>query len=76
MRTKAAGIISSVATYLALAQNVFAQTATGSSSVGGGAATSGALPSAGTTELTYLFFAGGVALFVFGMMKLISSFRD
>ncbi len=75
MRKKAAGVISSIATYLALAQNAFAQSATSSSSVGGGA-TSGALPNAGTVELTYVFFAGGVALFVFGMIKLVSSFRD
>lgn len=76
MRIKAAGIISSIVTYLTLAQNAFAQTATSSSAVGGGGATSGALPSAGTTEMTYLLFAGGVVLFVFGMMKLVSSFRD
>jgi hypothetical protein len=75
MITRAAGVISSIAAYLSFAQNAFAQTATSSSSVGGGA-TSGALPNAGTVELTYVFFAGGVALFVFGMVKLVSSFRD
>lgn len=75
MKKKAAGAISSIAAYLALAQNAFAQSATSSSSVGGGA-TSGALPNAGTVEFTYVFFAGGVALFVFGMIKLVSSFRD
>ena len=75
MKIKAAGFASSIVPYLALAQNVFAQSAT-SSSVGGGGATSSSLPSAGTTEITYFLFAGGVALFVFGMMKLVSSFRD
>lgn len=70
---KIVGIASSALAYLALASNTFAQTATGSAGKGG---TSGALPNAGTTELTYLFFIGGVALFVFGMLKLVLSFRD
>lgn len=68
-----AGIALSVLTYLVLASNTFAQTATGSAGKGG---TSGALPNAGTTELTYLLFLGGVILFVFGMLKLVLSFRD
>ena len=76
MKIKAARIVSLAATYLAFAQNAFAQTSTSSAAVGGGGATSSALPNAGTGELTYLFFFGGVALFVFGLMKLVSSYRD
>lgn len=76
MKTRAAGVISSIATYLLLAQNAFAQSSTSSAGVGGGGATSSSLPNAGTVEMTYFIFAGGVALFVFGMIKLISSFRD
>lgn len=44
--------------------------------VTGGGATAGALPGAGTTDLTYLLFLGGVLLFVFGTLKLVLSFRD
>ena len=67
------GIASSVLTWLALATNTFAQVSTESASKGG---TSGALPNAGTTGLTYLIFVGGVILFVFGTLKLILSYRD
>lgn len=56
-----------------LAGNAFAQTATPGASKGG---TTGALPDAGSTELTYLLFIGGVALFVFGMLKLVLSWRE
>lgn len=69
MKTRAAGVISSITTYLLLAQNAFAQSSTSSAS-------SSSLPNAGTVEMTYFIFAGGVALFVFGMIKLISSYRD
>jgi len=55
------------------AQNVFAQTSSTASAGKGG--TSSSLPDAGTTELTYLIFGFGVLLFVFGMMKLVKSFR-
>lgn len=69
MKTKAAAVISSIATYLTFAQNALAQSSTSS-------ATSSSLPNAGSTGITYVIFAGGVGLFVFGMMKLIASFRD
>lgn len=58
---------------LANATSVLAQTATGGASKGG---TGGALPAAGTTEITYFFFIGGLILFVVGMMKLVTSFRS
>lgn len=56
-----------------LAKNALAQTASTASASKGG--TSSSLPEAGTTELTYLIFGFGVMLFVFGMMKLVKSFR-
>lgn len=71
---KAAGVISATGVSLTLATSAFAQTSsTGSASKGG---TSSSLPDAGSTELTYLIFGFGVLLFVFGMMKLVKSFRD
>lgn len=70
---KAIGLSSALATSLYLAQNVFAQTATGSASKGG---TNGALPNAGSTELTYIIFIGGLVLFVVGTLKLVLSFRE
>ncbi len=54
--------------------NVLAQTSSTSSASKGG--TSSSLPSAGSTEITYLVFGFGVVLFVFGMMKLVKSFKD
>ena len=62
---------SSIAILLSRAGSVFAQSATS-----GAGATSGALPGAGTTELTYAIFLGGVVIFVFGTMKLLLSFRE
>ncbi len=38
--------------------------------------TSSSLPSAGSTEITYLLFVGGLILFVIGTVKLISSYRS
>ena len=67
------GIVSSTISWLTLATNAFAQTATGSASKGG---TDGALPGAGSTGLTYLIFVGGVILFVFGTIKLVLSYRN
>ena len=64
----------SLALFLAKAGNAFALTAT--SGAQGAGATSGALPGAGTTELTYVIFLGGIVLFVFGTLKLILSYRD
>ena len=69
---KVIGISSSAITFLTLTANAFAQTAT-SSAKGG---TTSSLPKGGSTELTYLFFLGGLILFVFGMMKLVSSYRE
>lgn len=67
------GISSATATWLSLTAEVLAQTSTPSAGKGG---TNGALPAAGTTELTYLLFIGGVILFVVGMLKLVSSYRE
>lgn len=77
-KVRLATLASQLGIYLTLAQNVLAQTASPATlpATGGGGATSSALPSAGTTELTYLIFIAGVALFVFGMMKLVASFRE
>lgn len=66
------GFLPSAAVFLFKAGNALAQTATNEAKGG----TSGALPNAGTTELTYLLFIGGVILFVFGTLKLILSYRE
>lgn len=68
------GFSSPIAALLTNASNVFAQAATAGAQ--GAGATSGALPGAGTTELTYAIFLGGVVLFVFGTLKLLLSFRE
>lgn len=65
--------LSSVPAFLVLAKSAFAQTVATESAKGG---TSGALPDAGTTELTYLLFIGGVLLFVIGTLKLALSLRS
>ncbi len=67
------GFFTSLFLWLSLSENVFAQTATGSAGKGG---TSGALPNAGSTEITYFLFIGGLILFVVGTLKLALSFRD
>lgn len=72
---KLIGVGASVGFSLTLAGNVFAQSATGSSSLSKGG-TSSALPSAGSTEITFAIFAFGVMLFVFGTLKLVKSFQD
>ncbi|MBI2326845.1 hypothetical protein HYU92_00855 [Candidatus Curtissbacteria bacterium] len=69
------GFSSSVGIALSRVGSIFAQSPSAAPATGGGA-TSGALPSAGTTELTYILFLGGVILFVFGTIKLLLSFRD
>lgn len=68
-----AAITSSASLWLTLAASAFAQSATESAPKGG---TNGALPSAGSTELTYIIFAGGVLLFVFATLKFILSFKE
>jgi len=71
---KVAGVTASAFTYLTFAANTFAQTTSTASASKGG--TSGALPNAGTTEITYFIFIAGVVLFVFGTLKLVASFRE
>jgi len=58
--------------FLSISKSVFAQTAT--LSAGGG--TNSALLDAGTRELTLVLFFSGLALFVFGSLKIVASFRD
>ena len=72
---KVVGLASATLSYLAIASNAFAQSASSSASKGG-VGTSSSLPSAGTTELTYLLFIGGVVLFVMGTLKLVASYRE
>ena len=68
---KIIGLTSSTIAFLTFAASAFAQSATS-----GASGTSGALPGAGSTELTYILFVGGVILFVIGMLKLVGSYRD
>jgi hypothetical protein len=71
-----ATVSASASLWLTLAANALAQTAsTGSASTSKGG-TTGALPEAGSTEITYAIFIGGVLLFVFAMLKFILSFRE
>lgn len=71
--TRLIGFGSSFLLSLQFVANALAQEATSSGSKGG---TEGALPDAGTTELTYLIFVAGVLFFVFGTLKLIASYRE
>ncbi len=76
---KTAGVLSALGVSLTLASNAFAQTSATSSPVltkGGLGGSSSSLPSAGSTDITFLIFGFGILLFVVGMMKLVSSFRD
>ncbi len=66
------GSLSALA-YLAIVTNTFAQSATNSAPKGG---TSGSLPSAGSTDITYMLFIFGIVLFVFGTLKLVTSFKE
>jgi len=70
---------SSFGVFLAAAGNVLAQSATDSAvftpAVGGGEGTASSLPNAGTSGLTYLIFAVGTMLFVYGMLRLVLSYR-
>lgn len=71
------GISSSVFAWLQLTGNAFAQFASASAEpVVGKGGTSGSLPSAGSTDLTYLLFIGGTLLFVFGILKVVLAYRD
>lgn len=68
------GILASAVSLLSIfAQTAFAQAASSSAGKGG---TSSSLPSAGSTDLTYILFIGGVLLFVIGTLKLVLSFKD
>ncbi len=71
------GFGSSLIAWLFLAQAAMAQAATSSTASAGakGGTTSG-LPAAGTTEITYILFIGGLILFVVGTIKLVLSFRE
>ncbi len=78
-KVRVAAFLGSTATYLVFTGNAFAQVvSTGSADfgVGGGSGTSSSLPNAGSTSLTYGIFLAGAVLFVFGMIKLISSYKD
>lgn len=71
------GFASALFLYLLLAGNILAQTTgttTTTTTTKGG--TAAALPNAGTTEITYLIFIGGVVLFVIGAIKLTKSFQE
>ena len=75
------GFSSALATSLALAGNVLAQTSTtGTSTTTTTTATKGgtaaALPNAGSVELTFIVFGVGLILFVIGTIKLASSYRE
>lgn len=72
---RAASIIAPLTLGLGVVRDVLAQSASTASSAPKGG-TDGALPNAGSTELTYILFMGGVILFVFGTIKLILSYRD
>lgn len=76
---KSAGALGALGVSLTLTSNAFAQVGATSSSTlskGGLGSSSSSLPSAGGTEITYLIFGFGILLFVVGMMKLVSSFRE
>ena len=77
MKKIAARVIgySSATIWLALAQSaVFAQTSTSSPSAEPKGGTESALPNAGSAELTYILFLGGMALLIFGAVRLIASY--
>ncbi len=64
------------ASSLMFASNVLADFSTPSAGIGGGEGTGSSLPNAGSTEMTYLIFAVGAMLFVFGLLKLVLSYRE
>lgn len=59
--------------WLSFASNVLAGTEATGAGKGG---TSGALPAAGSTEITYLFLLGGILIFAIGFVKLVFTYRD
>jgi len=76
MKKIAARVIgySSATIWLALAQSALAQTSTSTPSAEPKGGTESALPNAGSTELTYILFLGGMALLIFGAVRLIASY--
>ncbi|HLA03731.1 hypothetical protein A3D07_03315 [Candidatus Curtissbacteria bacterium RIFCSPHIGHO2_02_FULL_42_15] len=77
MKKIAARVIgySSATIWLALAEGAaYAQLSTSSPSAEPKGGTEGALPDAGSTEMTFLLFLGGAALIIFGVTKLIASY--
>lgn len=68
------GLFSSLSIVLFSATNVLADESTLSAGLGGGEGTSSSLPDAGTTGLTYILFAAGAMLFIYGMLKLARSY--
>ncbi len=76
--SKAVGVSSAVTTSLLFAQYALAQTSTGTTgtTTTTKGSTASSLPAAGTTEITYLLFIGGVVLFVIGTIKVVQSFRE
>ena len=76
MKKIAARVIgySSATIWLALAQSALAQTSTSSPSAEPKGGTESALPNAGSAELTYILFLGGMALLIFGAVRLIASY--
>lgn len=76
MKKIAARVIgySSATIWLVLAQSALAQTSTSSPSAEPKGGTESALPNAGSAELTYLLFLGGMAFLIFGAVRLIASY--
>jgi len=69
--------VSASGLFLSLAKSAFAQSATLSAETGGGTGGTGsALLDAGSQEITYILFFAGLALFVFGSLRIVASFRD
>lgn len=78
---RAAAFVTPFSAALSFGGNVFAQTKNdfllGASTVSAGkGGTSSSLPDAGSTDITYFLFVGGLTLFVLGTLKLILSYRD
>ncbi len=69
-------VIGSSAAFLGVATNAFAQTVTELPSTGGGEGTASSLPNAGTEGYTYIIFGVGVLLFIYGMLRLVLSYRE
>lgn len=69
-------LISSILSFLFFTFNAYAQEATLSGSKGGIESSSGALPNAGSSFITYAIFVAGLSLFLIGSIKLVFSLRD